>query len=398
MRNGKVRFRKLKTCNPFYPAPDDFFEFLGLKTSPRHKIKSFLNFTGIELKGLISDRSLDNLATSGVMPKTVSRIGWKLYRFILQKKIPILRPRDMSPIHWADTHIFWMQFITGLEHGQKIPEIDPLFHLDFSYIKAFLVQRNTHYQPQIDMLKKYDKEKDTLNGDFILSFYQPVIPHTCLSDQEKKLLVEALKRYPDIDNLNPNMLEVLFLFLNDFYLSIFSVIDFTYIEYFKRYVKNTNYDLSSNFSWPQNGYISEVMQQEGKCYFGRFMAFIKKKSGKSYHALATAIQVDFRGETENGRTLHEAQVDTLKDWRAGKTQPTITTLSTFFDNLNLNFGIDCAIYGKLFQSIDRYIYFHSSQFDEPENAKQLLESVFSEKYYKRHYQKVEKLPVLAALD
>jgi len=346
---------------------------------------------GMELGGLISDRSLDNLAKVGVMPKTIYPIGWKLYRFVSEKKIPILRSRNIDLTHWADTHIFWKQFIAGLEHGQQEQGVTPLIPIDFTYIKIFLEQRNEQYLPQLERLKTYDKEEYELDGEFMVSFYKPVIPHTCLLEEEKQTLVEALKCYPKLNDLDSDVSEIIFLFLNDFYLSIFAVIDFTYGEFLKSYANSTG----NEFSWPKNGIIAEVMQLEGTCYFGRFINFIKKRLCTNYSTLAAAIPVNFNEKTDSGRTFQEAQKDTLKDWRKGKTQPTFRTMNTFFENLKFLLSTDYSFYGLMFQSIDRYVRYHDSKPDEPEK-KQLLEKVFSEQYYKRHYQKVSKLPIKAA--
>ncbi|MCG9752500.1 hypothetical protein L1D54_18660 [Vibrio brasiliensis] len=393
----KISLKPLRSYNPFFPTPDEFAEFMGANVSARNKVKTLAPLMGIKIT--ITDRSLDNLGKTGISLKTASTLIDNVLTFLRRINLNFPNLFKLRRLMAADVGIYWEQAIKGYRCSQDRSgnELD----LNLAYIGNFIATRQCDIQPQLDILRKHKGTKSPPDFELLVEFYSPVLPKTCLTTKEQETVLNIFKYGLHHGKLVPEHEAALALFINDFNLSLLATVDHTLIDYYERYLQEQGICVSSASKWPSTGIIYDVFSQEGMTYFDRFISYLKWLSGKSYAELAEAVPVTRSGKqkgeedldaNDSGRLLLDIQKETLKDWRRGKTRPSIEKLNGFFDELKLLNTFDLTLYGVIFVGIDKYIAKVVKTNQSNTQMKETLEQVFNEEHYKRHYDKWKKLP------
>ena len=393
----KISLKPLRSYNPFFPSPDEFAEFMGANVSVRNKVKTFAPLMDIEVN--IADRSLDNLGNTGVSLKTASTLAENVLTYLRRVNLRFPNLFKLRRLMAADVGIYWEQAIEGYRCSQD-PTRNEL-ELNLAYIENFIKTRQRDIQPQLDILRKHRGKKSTPDFELIAELYSLVLPKTRLITLEQETVFNIFKEGLHHGKLVPEDEAALLLFINDFNLSLLATVDHTLIDYYERYLQEQRICVSSASKWPSSGIIYDVFTQDGTTYFDRFISYLKWFSGKSYTELAEAVPVTRSGKekgeedleaNDSGRQLIDIQKETLKDWRKGKTRPSIEKLNGFFSELKLLNTFDLTLYGVIFLGIDKYIAKMVNADQSKPQKQELLEQVFSAEHYKRHYDKWKKLP------
>jgi hypothetical protein len=156
----------------------------------------------------------------------------------------------------------------------------------------------------------------------------------------------------------------------DFYLSLIAAIDHCLVK---------DWDLDKSHL---QGLFGNLFDLDGKTYLAKFLVGAKKGVNKNYSELAKLIPLN-KKETDSGRTVHEAQIETLKAWRNGKQVPSYSKLHTFIQALEPDFDMtNYQIMGCVCLSLDRLI----TRYVRDESSRQIVRSIFSSQYYKKHFE------------
>lgn len=340
MKQKKEKFHIpiIKLANPFIPTPDEVTLFLGLPTSPRERFKLLSEIFNID--GLPSDRTLDNIPKDGIKHSTMNEFEQNII-----KNLPFVSA-DMNEFnlkkkfHCHDLTQLWRLTI----YGVKLPEE---FYLFMAPLIDFMLKRCEDYQPQFEVIKDFqDKHNRKIKLDMnqvAIDCYSPIIKSTLLTSAEQKeinnLFCELKK---GTKKTSPEMESALLMLINDFWLSLFAVIDNVII---KLWIKQYDKRKMEPF---ETGFLGAVLNYDEKTFLGRFFSCLKSMSGKNYADLASYVYLPISEFGRNGKTKKEVQIERFKEWRSGKSVPSVEALIRYFEHDETT-GVELTIYAILMQ-------------------------------------------------
>lgn len=368
MSSEKVVIKPIIKKNPFIKTPDEVAELFGFPTSIRSQIKFIAAKFGQEVK--ISDRSLDNLSGKGMSEQNadaaLAPILTLLDRFNLDFD-------DLIPIGTStdDLKTLWRAAIKNVIAGIQSAGEDASF---LQPLIAFIDRRCSEYEPQREWISCHrGMEEDSLLSE-IMGFYSPVINKTALNSEQQNMVIRGLDNLVLGENIEADQdeIEAMWLFMQDFNLSLFAALDLVAIQSKCLHQEGTKqYD----------SFLVKILASDGKCYFGKLISFIKAETGFSFRKLAQCVPIQ-QESAETGRTLLEAQIERLKEWRKGKTKPSFATLDKFFSNFAFEDYILLLIYSFICLALDRELANKKSAVD-----RRILKKVYSAETYINYYLK-----------
>lgn len=329
----------IKTANPFFPSPDEVTIFLGLPTSPREQFKCINRIYGIN--NLPSDRTLDNISKKGIKLSSIESFIQPFYKFLA----PLIKQKPPREVHIADLAEWWEPVIIGLKFGLK-----SLNGLDISLLETFINKRCIDYKPQFDFMKKASKNIKKTELTLLVEFYDLILKSTLLTAEEQREVHDFFctinTNIKNNKNVKSSTKSALLLLFNDFWLSLFSVIDNIFINY-----NNKTTDLRVNKSdCIETGFLGLVLSQNKKTFLDNLFSHIKNITDKTYAELATYVDLPISEFDKIGKTKKEVQIERFKEWRNGKSIPSVKALDRYFQNCDV--GEDLIIYAILMRALD----------------------------------------------
>lgn len=370
MDNEKIVIERLVQGNCFLKTPDEVAELFGMSTSIRSKLKLVSSLVGKELE--ISDRSLDYLGNKGIS-KSKADLALEPLKKILEEDLN-LNVDKLIPLgtRSSDLHIIWSANIDGVLNIWSTAELPTSCFLPLT---NFFERRCSEYQPQREWIKRYrDLEPDECLC-YLTDFYRPVIDKMLLDTEQIESVINILDKISRREEIKVSYCEAkdLALFSHDFNLSLFASLDL--------FARNLPALFQDGLEVLDRSFLIELMEVEGECYFGKFLSLIKTKTGCTYKKLALLIPIQHQN-SGSGRTEAEAKVERLKEWRKGKTRPSVTVMVEFFSNFEVFEQLPLLIYGVICLSIDRMMKKYKSKSD-----RDLLKEIYSAEIYSRYYDK-----------
>jgi hypothetical protein len=366
MKNHIVSIKPVLSGNIFFPQPDEVMKSIGISPTPRTKIKGLASLLNLQLK--LSNSSLDNLGRKGIKEKTLIRLLKPIYKKLFRihgSMKDTFKKVDNNNIHVWDSGFFWNIILEELKRGVNEGKGKAF---DLTPLDIFFKIRNIDNQK----LGKYLKQNTSTDEVFLKGFYDIVLPMTLL---EPELHHEVITITEQLDNPNDITAQQSICFMRvqyDFYLSLIAAIDHCLVK---------DWDLDK--SHPK-GLFGNIFDLDGKTYLAKLLLGFKKGTNKNYRELAKLIPLN-KEETDSGRTLHEAQIETLKAWRSGKQIPSYSKLNTFIQALEPGFDMtNYQIMGCVCLSLDRLM----TRYVRDDSSRQIAQSVFSSHYYKKHFEKL----------
>ena len=362
MKQKKEKFRIpiIKTGNPFIPSPDDLTLFLGLPTSPRERLKLLRKIFNID--GLPSDRTLDNIHKGGIKYSTINEFEQNIIKQAPFEFADMNKFNLKEKFHCLDLTQLWRHTIYGI----KVPEA---LHLFIAPLIKFIFQRCEEYQPQFEVIKKYNEKSKIDINHIAFDYYSPIIKSTLLTSAEQKELnnffCKLKKGVKETKEISPEFKSAFLVFINDFWLSLFAVIDNMIINL---WIKQHD---EMNIESYESGFLGAVLNRDNKTFLGRFFSLLKKISCKSYAELSSYVNLPISEFERNGKTEKETKIERFKEWRSGKSVPSVEALIRYFEHDELT-GAELTIYAILIRALDTI-------------KKQELTSVYTLENYKRHY-------------
>lgn len=339
--NTKIKIPQIKAGNPFLPSPDEVSKFLGFPSSPRERIKwANAAFVGASLP---TDRTLDNISNEGIRWKSIRSFAFRITKIISKKGLNL---RDFLPsedVHKADLSFFWSKTLIGLQQGLNSTNSD----LDISPIIQYVDNRCAAYQLQFDfLLNSSITENENLTAH-ISGYYLPVVNFTLLNSGEKRL-VECWLKSP-VDEVNEETTLALGIFFHDFWLSLMAVLDNIIIRDWGKFMnEGTTCELLKQY-----GVFGIIFKREETTYLGKFFSFIKEISDQNYSQLSTNVPLAFSEYKKNGVSRHETQRERFKEWRNGKSIPSVNALNQFFSTWDFGRGgTELLVCGIFMRALD----------------------------------------------
>lgn len=369
--NKKVTLKPIMPNTVYFPSTDEFSQFLGIGTSARSKANTMSKLLGCDLK--ISNSSLDNLGSVGIKEKTARKAGWPILRFMSQTGL--LRYFKEIPKKISKNEVFyaWIMPLKGFKHANKSVNLDCLH--------AFFEHRNELYQPIKQFIDSSPKLTADNQTELLTSFYQLALPKTLLTEEEQNELYRVIASGDIEGEATENTRRFVQYWTYDFHLSLMAALDLTILH---------NADIVDKY---HSGIFGHILMKDGATYFSQFLNHFNEVSGFNDHRLARSIPIDRASDHEHTTLLHEAQSNTLKKWRSGKTKPEAKTITRFFDKVNSEaYSFPLVLVAKLCLALDRQL----------ENVKgspweEGFLATFSAKRYETYFKHFKKkLPELAA--
>ncbi|WBA11812.1 hypothetical protein [Salinivibrio kushneri] len=372
MKHEKVAMKPLMLQNPFLKTPDEVANLFGLPLSARRKVKLIEFYLQEEVK--LSDRSLDNLGSKGISKQKADKAIEPIldsferrFDLDLDQLIP-----DGTLIFELD--VLWQAaikaFFCGLNSGEL--EVDTNC---FQPFVAFIERRCREYLPQKEVILQLREREGLDPGSHLVEFYEPVIGKAHLRSCHQDVAIKALNQFSQDRSYSPTIeeLEALSALHQDFNLSLFASLDLVAL--------NLLWAGYNDEQRSEDSVLVEILAEDAKCYFGRLIAFIKRKVGCSFAKISELVPVQF-DSSESGRTEKEVKIERLKEWRKGKTKPSVSTMDEFFSHFDLDDQIPLLIYGLICQAIDREISKYRCA-----DERALLQQTYSPENYRRYYEK-----------
>ncbi|EJG1709467.1 hypothetical protein CDB79_RS02695 [Vibrio parahaemolyticus] len=365
MKSNKISLKPIISGNLFFPQPDEVLNAIGISPTPRNKIKMIQQWFNIQTK--LSDSSLDNLGKGGIKERTLNRalkpIHKKIFGMIgsIKSAYPNL---PKTKVHVWDSGHFWMSTIAGfkLGYGRSNSSLR-----DITPIETFLTERNQQNQKLVEFGTKHPPNKKTLKA-----YYKMVLPMTRLDPSLHSEIFTFIDNYDKSNQISMRQATCVMLAQWDFHLSLLAAIDHCLIT-----------DWKLHKSHPQ-GLFGNLFDLEGKTFLGKFIHGLKVGATKTFCELARYIPLN-KKETNTGRSLLDAQIETLKAWRSGKQLPSYQTLCKFIERIYPDTDMsNYQIIGCVCLSIDRLV----ENLSKNDSDKLLMRSIFSSSYYKAHFEEL----------
>ncbi|MEI8638124.1 hypothetical protein [Vibrio coralliilyticus] len=185
-------------------------------------------------------------------------------------------------------------------------------------------------------------------SELISGYYLPVLDFTLLSEQEK-VLVKSWLKSPS-ESASQETEQAMLCFKHDFWLSLMSVIDAMFIESWAKH--NTDYTPSA--SARQYGVFGQVFKREESTFLGKFFGLLKEVTNQKNAQLCECVVLPFSEHERNGELKNKVQKERFKEWRSGKSLPSVKALGAFFDNMEAGRqGADLLIYALFMRALDK---------------------------------------------
>lgn len=369
----KVKIKPLVTGNPFIKTPDEIASLFGLPVSIRSKLKFFGKLVGEDIP--LSNRSLDNLSNKGVSENVVHRALEPLAKKIEEMIGVSLDESLPDGTRESDVDILLQSGLQVALHcfSQTLSEDDPA-RTYFQPLELFVERRCREFQPQKEWLESYRNKGATLEDATrnIADFYRPIMDKTMLSQQQVDEAIFVLKCLGEDErkSFDQSFKSSFIYFYQDFNLAFFAALDLCIFN-FVLDGRDEKVEVRS--------VLIPVFEQKDKCYFGKFLSLIKEKSGLSNVGLSNSIAIE-TVDTKSGRTLGEAQLERLKEWKKGKNQPSYSMLSQFCSNLSFYEALPMLFVASICLSIDRLVAKCTL-----EDEKSIMREIYSVENYRRYY-------------
>ena len=367
MSRKKIVIKPIIQGNPFIKTPDEVAELFGFSTSIRSQIKFIATKFGQEVK--VSDRSLDNLSAKGVSEQKANEALAPALTILDQLNLDL---DNLIPIGTStnDLKTLWRATIKSFVAGFGSTAQDTSF---LQPLIVFIERRCTEYEVQREWGSRQHGVDEQKLLTLIAEFYLSVIDKTALNSEKQNIVIKLFERFPLEQKIQANQdeLEAMALFTQDFNLSLFAALDLAALNWKHFHQEGTK---------QHDSFLVKILASEGKCYFGKLISFIKTELGISFKTLAQCVPIQ-QESSETGRTLLEAQVERLKEWRKGKTKPSFSTLESFCSNFAFEDQLLLFIYCMICQAIDRQLVKY--QGDE----QRMLKEIYSADSYLTYYLK-----------
>ncbi|NOI32199.1 hypothetical protein F0238_24680 [Vibrio coralliilyticus] len=342
MLNEKFRMPIIKLGNPFLPSPDEVSEFLGLPVSPREKIK-WLNASVVKSK-LPTDRTLDNISKEGIRWKSIRQFAWQLARVFVRKGWSLNVSFPDGGIHKADLSFWWSHTLKGVQQGLSSTSGE----LNLGLLVSYIDRRCAAYQKQLAFMQDAPGINECNQSELISGYYLPALDFTLLSEPEKVLVKNWLKS--PSESASQETEQAMLCFCHDFWLSLMSVIDAIFLEDWDKH--HEEYTPSSYAR--QYGVFGQVFKRQESTFLGKFFGLLKEQTNQSYAQLSEYVALPFSEHERNGVLKRDVQQDRFKEWRSGKSLPSVKALSTFFDNMDVGRqGTDLLVYALFMRALDK---------------------------------------------
>ncbi|MGR5372553.1 hypothetical protein [Photobacterium damselae] len=367
MKSNKISLKPIISGNLFFPQPDEVLNAIGISPTPRSKIKMIQQRLNAQTK--LSDSSLDNLGKGGIKVRTLNRglkpIHKKIFGMIGSiKSVYPSFPR--TNVHIWDSGHSWMAAIAGFKLGYGSSNGN---FFDITPIETFLIERNQKNQKIVEFGTKHPRNKKTLKA-----YYKIVLPMTQLDPSLHCEIFTFIDNYDKPNQISMQQQAISVMLVQwDFYFSLLAAIDHCLIA-----------DWKLHKSHPQ-GLFGDLFDLEGKTFLDKFIRSLKLfTTNKTFRELAGDIPQN-KKETDTGRILLDAKVETLKAWRSGKQLPSYRTLCKFIEQIYPDMDMsNYQIMGCVCLSIDRLVE-NSAKND---SEKRFMRSIFSSSRYKVHFEEM----------
>lgn len=369
--NKKVTLKPITPKTIYFPSTDEFSQFLDIGTSARSKANTMSKLLGCDLN--ISNRSLDNLGSVGIKEKTARKAGWPILRFMSQTGL--LRYFKEIPKKISKNEVFyaWIMPLKGFKHANK--------NINLDCLHVFFEHRNELYQPIKQCIDSSPKLTADNQTELLTSFYQLALSKTLLTEEEQSELCRVIASGDIEGKATENTRRFVQYWTYDFHLSLMVALDLTMLY---------NADKVDKYNC---GIFGHIFMKEGATYFSQFLNHFNDINGFNDYQLARFIPIKRESDHEHTTSLHEAQSNTLKKWRSGKTKPETETITRFFENVDSEaYTLPIVLVATLCLALDRQL----------ENVKDSLWedgflATFSAKRYETYFKHFKKkLPELAA--
>ncbi|ASJ39690.1 hypothetical protein [Vibrio vulnificus] len=342
MFNEKFRMPVIKLGNPFLPSPDEVSEFLGLPVSPREKIK-WLNASVVKSK-LPTDRTLDNISKDGIRWTSIRQFAWQLARVFVRKGWTFDLSLSNGGIHKADLSFWWSNTLKGIQQGLSSTSSE----LNIGLLVSYIDRRCAAYQRQLAFMLDAPNINENNQNELISGYYLPVLDFTLLSEREKALVKNWLKSPSEFTSQETE--QAMLCFYHDFWLSLMSVIDAMFLEDWDKHYE----EYTPSVYAQQYGVFGQVFNREERTFLGKFFGLIKEQTNQTYAQLSEYVALPFSEHERNGLLKRDVQQARFKEWRSGKSLPSVEALSTFFANMDAGRqGVDLLIYALFMRALDK---------------------------------------------
>jgi len=209
-------------------------------------------------------------------------------------------------------------------------------------------ERCAAYQKQFAFMLQAPSFTEDNKSELISGFYRPVLDFTLLNEQEKTLVKRWLKA--PSDNASQETEQAMLCFFHDFWLSLMSVIDAMFLEDWEKHYA----EYTPSVHALQYGVFGQVFKREERTFLGKFFGLLKEQTNQNYAQLAEYLALPFSEYERNGVSKHDIQQERFKEWRSGKSLPSVKALSAFFDNMDAGRqGADLLIYALFMRALDK---------------------------------------------
>ncbi|WPC74552.1 hypothetical protein [Vibrio porteresiae] len=342
MLNEKFKIPVIKIGNPFLPSPDEVSEFLGLPVSPREKIK-WLNASVVK-STLPTDRTLDNISKDGIRWTSIRQFAWQLAKVLVRKDLTFKVSISDGGLHKADLSFWWSHTLKGIQQGLSSTSSE----LNVGPVVSYIDSRCIAYQRQLAFVLDAPDINDNNQSELISGYYLPILDFTLLSEQEKALVKNWLKSPNEFDSQETE--QAMLCFYHDFWLSLMSVIDAMFLEDWEKHYS----EYTPSVQAQKYGVFGLVFNRKEKTFLGKFFGLIKERTNQTYVQLSEYVGLPFSEHERNGVLKRDVQQARFKEWRSGKSLPSVKALSAFFDNMNAGRqGTDLLIYALFMRALDK---------------------------------------------
>lgn len=366
MKRRKVCLPPLLSNNVFFPSPDEFMKAIGISPSPRNKLKMFYQW--LDIPSPLSNSSLDNLGNKGIKEVTFRRAIKPLHRKLYSKigSVKQLRSHfDTKNIHYWDSGYFWMPIFEGIRIARGDSTHNNAF--DFTPIETLIKIRHQQNQRLVNFIRK--THSPTKRN--VRAYFKLMLPMTQLDSELYDEYFSFIEKVRKSKNVPSQPKESYFLVFWDFYLSFIAGIDHCIVNQFEQ-----------QKAFP-NGLFSYLCEQKGNTFLDKLIYGLKQQTNKSYSELAECIPLS-KIETDSGRSLKEAQVETLKSWRSGKQLPSYKKLYSFLERINPDVGSSgLQIVAFVCLGLERFVIQNTKTSSERNFARSIFAS-----HYKKHFEEI----------
>lgn len=385
----KFQLPILKTEQFFIPSIMEVSEFFGCGSSPRRLMRFFARITNTT-QTLPSNRSLDNIAKKGVKWSTIRPFIWAVIRFVYKSGFKISDipkpnlPKNKDKISKLELSLYlWETSIREFAKGLKQSSPD----MDITLFQGFIEQRTKQYRPSIDIITAFKTSSKTeIDNQTLLCFYDSFLPNTLLTNDEQSTIRIFISRIEYISlsqqklsiDITKEELEELtpafYLLQNDFYLSLFSIIDITLLN-----------DTENLEKYPC-GLLGKILAQESQTFLGKFFLAMKIGWEVNYADVAKYVHLPSSEYKRNGSSKLDIQIERFKEWRSGKSLPSNKAIFALFEAMSFDdkFKIydtdSLSIYASLMLNLDK-----QAQSDPS------MKLAFTQDNYQRYFENFKKM-------